>query len=153
PDRVIMVLEGATRRFVTDERAAQSSTYDPFSCLEQLRELLEYFARRHHLAPLSEEARTELRKLPLYVTTGGNLAVAAPENDDPLLRPAGDGRAQRDLPLDILGKDILIDPAMLGGNGREFLHTALEIEEITPLAALRDHVLPRYNDDDLSHND
>ena len=153
PERVFRQIAHRIQHTIPTQRIAHHSAPAPFSSADALRDLFEYFARHHRAQPFSPAVLTGLRKLPLYVTAGGQLAPAESDQGETLLLPALTGQESDTIPLDVLGKDILIDPAMLGGNVREFLRSALNIAEITPLVAIRDHILPSYNDDQLTDAD
>ena len=125
----------------------------PISSVDDLHELFEYLHRHVGKFPQKEAVPlvNRLSALAIFPTTGGRLVPAS--GQDPLMIPAQADTQSLDVPLNVLGLDVLIDPDLLHGNVADVLNQVFEIDKLTPLTLLENYVLVRYHDAELSHAD
>ncbi len=124
----------------------------PINSAEKLNSVWEYFHRQHQIGSLGEADKDRLLHLSIVLTTGGNVEAIEVLGNVPLLLFDED-TTEHPAPLDTAGYDVLINPAMLGGNVRFFLRDVLEVQTLSPLVAIEKYLLPRYRDVELSDED
>lgn len=114
--------------------------------------LYQYF--HFHRADLSPEDKQALRRLPISLSQQGALMPMEQDNRTQIFLPA---RSVIDDPsLTVLGRlelDNLIHSRLLQENGRHFLVDVLQMEELNPLALIKDVIVPHYADERLGHDE
>lgn len=146
PDDVVTQLNVLLAPY--NDNAVWNDVPPPIDTSDGLAHLYDYFYRHHY--QLGDDTRERLLSFPLFPTQDGTLRSINGSRLPLQLPPIRDGSDQH-IPLAVLELDNVVAEDVLHASGRAFLSEVLAIETLSSFVAVRDHVLRRYEELPLSH--
>jgi hypothetical protein len=131
------------------KRQTLASAHVVVNSIEKLLRLYRFFITNQKT--LTAEDLEQLRRLPIFLTQGENMApLVGTEN---LFLPPQAGQPQLSEFSDILRQDLLISEKILDDDIRIFLHRVLSVSPLSPLEYISKFIVPQYALPSLSHGE